>query len=57
VRLSESGIRSRATVVRLEQAGADAILIGEHLMRAADAAAALYALRGLENPGEEDRRS
>lgn len=34
--VSESGIRSREDVVRLEQAGVDAILVGETLMRSAD---------------------
>jgi len=34
--VSESGIRTRADVVQLQQAGVDAILVGESLMRAKD---------------------
>lgn len=44
--VSESGIDSRAECRRLEEAGVDAVLVGETLMRAADPAAALQALRG-----------
>ncbi|MBD3161408.1 MAG: indole-3-glycerol phosphate synthase TrpC, partial [Candidatus Latescibacteria bacterium] len=48
VRVAESGIRSRDEVERLEQAGVDALLVGESLMRAEDPGAALRALRGEE---------
>ena len=41
--MSESGIDSRADVTRLQDAGFDAFLVGEHLMKAADPAAALRA--------------
>jgi indole-3-glycerol phosphate synthase len=34
--VSESGIRTRADVVQLQQAGVDAILVGESLMREKD---------------------
>ncbi len=44
--VSESGISSRADCLRLEQAGVDAVLVGEALMTAADPAAALRQLRG-----------
>jgi indole-3-glycerol phosphate synthase len=44
--VSESGIKSHADLVRLEQAGVKAILVGESLMRAPDIGAALDALRG-----------
>jgi indole-3-glycerol phosphate synthase len=44
VKVSESGIFSRADVQRLQAAGFDAFLVGEHLMTAADPAAALRAL-------------
>jgi indole-3-glycerol phosphate synthase len=44
VKVSESGIGSREDVRRLMEAGFDAFLVGEHLMRAADPAAALEAL-------------
>jgi len=43
--VSESGIRTRADVERLEEAGVKAILVGESLMRADDIGAALDALR------------
>jgi indole-3-glycerol phosphate synthase len=45
--VSESGIRGRADVLRLEAAGVRAVLVGETLMRAADVAAKLDELRGL----------
>lgn len=44
--VSESGIRTREDVVRLEQAGVNAILVGETLMRAKDMGAALLGLLG-----------
>ncbi|HEV2361439.1 MAG TPA: indole-3-glycerol phosphate synthase TrpC [Acidimicrobiales bacterium] len=46
VRVAESGIGDRAAVERLEAAGADAILVGESLVRSPDPAAALAALLG-----------
>jgi indole-3-glycerol phosphate synthase len=44
VAVSESGIRSHADLARLRQAGFDAFLIGEHLMKGADPAQELRAL-------------
>ena len=44
--VSESGVRSREDVARLEEAGVDAVLIGETLMRAPDKKAMLDELRG-----------
>lgn len=44
IKVAESGIHSRADMVRLQQAGFQAFLVGEHLMRSADPAAALRAL-------------
>lgn len=44
--VSESGIRTRQDVLRLEAAGVRAILVGEILMRAADSGAKLAELRG-----------
>ena len=44
VKVAESGIHSRSAVAQLEQAGFHAFLIGEHLMKAADPAAALRGL-------------
>jgi len=41
LRVAESGIRDPADVVRLHRAGYDAFLVGEHLVRAEDPAAAL----------------
>jgi indole-3-glycerol phosphate synthase len=46
VRVLESGLRNRDDVRRAEQAGADAVLVGEALMRSADPAAALRGLLG-----------
>jgi indole-3-glycerol phosphate synthase len=43
--VAESGIRDASDVARLRAAGVDAMLVGEALMRAADPAAALRALR------------
>ena len=45
VKVSESGIHSGADVRRLAAAGYEAFLVGEHLMKSADPAAALRALR------------
>ena len=45
VKVSESGIHSRADVVRLAGAGYQAFLVGEHLMKSADPSAALRELR------------
>jgi indole-3-glycerol phosphate synthase len=44
VKVSESGIDSRTAVTRLQAAGFDAFLVGEHLMRAADPVQALRTL-------------
>ena len=45
--VSESGIRTRADVLRLEQAGVKAILVGETFMRAPDIGQKLRELRGV----------
>lgn len=45
VKVSESGIHSRADVARLAAAGYQAFLVGEHLMKSADPSAALRELR------------
>ena len=44
VKVSESGIESRRDIQRLQDAGYDAFLIGEHLMKAPDPVRALQAL-------------
>jgi indole-3-glycerol phosphate synthase len=44
VRVSESGIRSAQDVARLRAAGFGAFLVGEHLMKSEDPAAALREL-------------
>lgn len=44
--VSESGIATRADCLRLEQAGVDAVLVGEALITDADPGARLAALRG-----------
>lgn len=50
VAVLESGIASREQVERAVEAGARAVLVGEHLMRAEDPAAALRELLGLPGP-------
>lgn len=45
VKVAESGIHSGEDVKRLRAAGFDAFLVGEHLMKSGDPAAALRALR------------
>ena len=45
--VSESGVETRADVERLEEAGVDAVLIGETLMRSPDRQAALRELKGV----------
>ncbi len=45
--VSESGIRTREDVLRLQEAGVRAVLVGETLMRAADPGAMLDELRGV----------
>ena len=45
VLVAESGVRSSADAQRLREAGADAVLVGESLMRAADPAAVIAELR------------
>lgn len=44
--VAESGIKERADVAAFEEVGADAVLVGETLMRADDKAKALNTLRG-----------
>lgn len=46
--VAESGVRTREDVKRLEDCGADAVLIGETLMRAPDKCKELARLRGME---------
>ena len=46
--VAESGIKTRDDIVKLQNAGADAVLIGETLMRSGDAAGALKQLAGVE---------
>jgi indole-3-glycerol phosphate synthase len=50
--VSESGIRTRADVERLEAAGVSAILVGEHLMRADDIGLAVERILGLSPEAE-----
>ncbi len=45
--VSESGVKCRADVEQIEQMGADAVLVGEALMRAPDIASKLSELRGV----------
>lgn len=45
--VSESGIRTREDIIPLEEAGVDAVLIGETFMRSADKKAMLRELKGI----------
>ncbi|MGE3821837.1 MAG: indole-3-glycerol-phosphate synthase TrpC, partial [Isosphaeraceae bacterium] len=45
--VSESGVRSRRDVERLEAAGVQAVLVGETLLRAPDVGLAVERLLGL----------
>ena len=49
--VSESGIRTRADVLRLQHAGVRAVLVGETLVRAPDIADKLQELQGMQNGG------
>jgi indole-3-glycerol phosphate synthase len=44
LKVAESGIHGRTDIVRLQQAGFQAFLVGEHLMKSGDPVAALKAL-------------
>ena len=44
--VAESGVRTRADVTRIEEAGFDAVLIGETLVMSPDPAATLLELMG-----------
>lgn len=48
--VAESGIASREDVIRLEEAGVDAILVGESLMRSPEPAALIAELKGEQTP-------
>jgi indole-3-glycerol phosphate synthase len=52
VRVAESGIRSSADIAQMREAGYDAFLVGESLMREPDPAAALAALLQRESCAE-----
>ena len=45
--VSESGVKTRADVEKLIEIGADAVLVGETLMRAKNKTAALKELKGI----------
>ena len=48
VKVKICGIKTRDDIIKLQNAGADAVLIGETLMRSGDAAGALKQLAGVE---------
>jgi indole-3-glycerol phosphate synthase len=52
VAVAESGLSTHGDLLRLREAGFDAFLIGEHLMRVADPAAALADLLGTQRATE-----
>ena len=47
--VSESGVKTRADVIKIEKSGADAVLIGETLMRADDIHEKMRELKGDED--------
>ena len=47
--VSESGVKTRADVIKIEKSGADAVLIGETLMRADDIYEKMRELKGDED--------
>jgi indole-3-glycerol phosphate synthase len=51
--VAESGIRNRADVQRIQEAGFDAVLVGETLLRAADPRNALLALCGASSAKDD----
>lgn len=51
--VSESGVKDASDVARLRAVGADAVLIGETLMRASDKKQKLAELKGLTNGADE----
>jgi len=55
--LSESGIRERADVLRIAEAGARAMLVGESLLRADDVGAKIRDLRGMTQETHEARQA
>ena len=46
--MSSGGVKSREDVKKLQEIGADAVLIGETLMRASDKCEKLAQLRGIK---------
>jgi indole-3-glycerol phosphate synthase len=54
--VSESGIRSREDVLRLQEAGVNAILVGEALVTSPDPAAKMSELLGRQIPSREGSR-
>lgn len=55
--LSESGIRERADVLRIAEAGARAMLVGESLLRADDVGAKIRDLRGMTQETHEAQQA
>ena len=51
IAVSESGLRTHDDLLRLQRAGFDAFLVGEHVMQSADPAVALRALLAPANAG------
>ncbi len=51
--VSESGMKTREDIARLEENGTDAVLVGESLMRSEDKAETLRRLRGKDVTGRE----
>jgi indole-3-glycerol phosphate synthase len=54
IAVSESGIRARDDLERLQRAGFDAFLVGEHLMTWPDPGRALHALLAPTSPGRQN---
>jgi indole-3-glycerol phosphate synthase len=55
VRVSESGLKTRDDIIRVDQAGFDAVLIGENFMRSDNITVTYHELFGNLNNAEEER--
>ncbi|MDD2626008.1 MAG: hypothetical protein PHI87_00455, partial [Candidatus Methanomethylophilus sp.] len=57
LKVAESGINSRSDVLAMQEAGADAVLIGSALMGSADRKAKLAELKGIADDTDQTVRT